>query len=290
MKLLLSMAMGLCLAVSLAFATPVVAAPGDDGNKAPNKERMHRPGKHHKPGDRDKADMRRHERQKDGHFDRDDRGRRHDGKDDDRHDRSKHKDKKHKKHKGDKPGKHGDRGKHLGHDKGPKGPMSDAGSDRDVWLQRAQSSELLSGKASWYGPDFQGGPTASGVNYDMFTFTAAHRTLPMGTIVKVTDERNGKNVLVCVTDRGPFVRGRVIDLSVAAARQLGMYNRGVANVNLEVVSDEKGVPLKDDQAWFIRYKAASGQEKVGPFRAFADAAAMHEALRQAHPEAEVIVE
>lgn len=289
MKLLLSMAMGLCLAVSLAFAAPVVAAPGNDGNNAPQKERMHRPGKH-KPEKRDKADMRRHERHKDGQFDRDDRGRRHDGKDDDRHDRSKHKDKKHKKHKGDKPGKHGDRGKHLGHDKGPKGPMSDAGSDRDVWLQRARSSELLSGKASWYGSDFQGGPTASGVNYDMFTFTAAHRTLPMGTIVKVTDEHNGKNVLVCVTDRGPFVRGRVIDLSVAAARQLDMYNRGVANVNLEVVSDEKGVPLKDNQAWFIRYKAASGQEKVGPFRAFADAAAMHEALRQAHPEAEVIVE
>ena len=272
MKLLFTTAMGLCLAVSLAFAAPVVAAPGNDDTNAPRKERMHRTGDH-KPGDRDKADMRKHERRKDGKAARDARDRRHDDK-------------------GDKPGKHDNRGKHLGKDhkdKDPKGSMSDA-SNRDLWLQRAQSSELLSGKASWYGPDFQGGPTASGVKYDMYTFTAAHRTLPMGTIVKVTDEKNGKNVLVCVTDRGPFVRGRVIDLSAAAARQLDMYHRGVANVNLEVVSDEKGVPLKDGQAWFIRYKAASGQEKVGPFNAFADAAAMHEALRQAHPEAEVIVE
>ena len=274
MKLLLTTAMGLCLAVSLAFAAPVKAASGHHDGKVPHKERIHRVGDH-KPGDHNKTDMRKHERRKHDRFDREYRH----GDKGDRHD---YRDKKHKKHKGD---KHFDR-----HRRDHKDHRFGTQNDRDVWLQRAQSSELLSGKASWYGPDFQGGPTASGVKYDMYTFTAAHRTLPMGTIVKVTDEHNGKNVLVCVTDRGPFVRGRVIDLSVAAANQLDMYKRGVANVNLEVVSDEKGVPLKDGQAWFIRYKAASGQEKVGPFRAFADAAAMHEALRQAHPEAEVIVE
>ena len=162
--------------------------------------------------------------------------------------------------------------------------------DRDLWLQRAQQGDLLSGKASWYGPDFHNKATASGLSYDMYTFTAAHRTLPMGTVVKVTDQDNGKSVMVCVTDRGPFVRGRIIDLSYAAAQQINLGTRGVGRVNLEVVSDETGTPLKADQAYFIRYGTHGGASKVGPFRAFADAAAMHEALRQAHPEAEVVLD
>ena len=161
---------------------------------------------------------------------------------------------------------------------------------RDIWLKRAQESEIMAGKASWYGRDFHGGPTASGDNYDMYTFTAAHRTLPMGTVVRVTDQDNGKSVMVCVTDRGPFVRGRVIDLSFAAAQQIEIGNRGVSRVELEVVSDESGTPLKPDEAFFVRYNAAQSDEKVGPFRAFADAAAMHEALRQVHPEARVVID
>lgn len=162
--------------------------------------------------------------------------------------------------------------------------------DRDVWLKRARDSEVLTGKASWYGKDFHNKATASGLNYDMYTFTAAHRTLPMGTVVKVTDQHNGKSVMVCVTDRGPYVNGRIIDLSYAAAKQLDLNKRGVAPVKLEVVSDEKGSPLKSGHAYFIRYGAKSGKSKVGPFHVFADAAAMHEALRQAHPEAELILE
>ena len=161
---------------------------------------------------------------------------------------------------------------------------------RDIWLKRAQESEIMTGKASWYGRDFHGGPTASGDNYDMYTFTAAHRTLPMGTVVRVTDQDNGKSVMVCVTDRGPFVRGRVIDLSFAAAQQIEIGNRGVSRVELEVVSDESGTPLKPDEAFFVRYNAAQSDEKIGPYRAFADAAAMHEALRQVHPEAQVVID
>ena len=161
---------------------------------------------------------------------------------------------------------------------------------RDIWLKRAQESEIMAGKASWYGRNFHGGPTASGDNYDMYTFTAAHRTLPMGTVVRVTDQNNGKSVMVCVTDRGPFVRGRVIDLSFAAAQQIEIENRGVSRVELEVISDESGTPLKPDEAFFVRYNAAQSDEKVGPFRAFADAAAMHEALRQVHPEARVVID
>ncbi|QCC84634.1 septal ring lytic transglycosylase RlpA family protein [Desulfovibrio desulfuricans] len=166
----------------------------------------------------------------------------------------------------------------------------DSTDSRDIWMKRAQESEIMSGKASWYGRDFHGGSTASGLDYDMYTFTAAHRTLPMGTVVRVTDQQNGKSVMVCVTDRGPFVRGRIIDLSFAAAQQIDIDDRGISRVQLEVVSDESGTPLKPDEAFFVRYNAAQGDERIGPFRAFADAAAMHEALRQVHPEAEVVMD
>lgn len=96
--------------------------------------------------------------------------------------------------------------------------------------------------------------------------------------------------MVCVTDRGPFIKGRIIDVSYAAAKQIGLNKRGVGKVELEVVSDEHGAPLKKDQAFFVKYASGAGKNKVGPFHAFADAAAMHEALAQAHPEAEVIME
>lgn len=163
-------------------------------------------------------------------------------------------------------------------------------AERDIWLKRARESEVLTGKASWYGKDFHNKATASGIKYDMHTFTAAHRTLPMGTVVKVTDQHTGKSVMVCVTDRGPYARGRIIDLSYAAAKQLDMFKRGVAPVKLEVVSDEKGAPLKGGHAYFVSYGSQNGKSKVGPFHAFSDAAAMHEALRQAHPEAVLVLE
>lgn len=163
-------------------------------------------------------------------------------------------------------------------------------SDRALWQKRARESSALTGKASWYGKDFHNKLTASGLEYDMYTFTAAHRTLPLGTVVKVTDANNGKSVMVCVTDRGPFIKGRIIDLSLAAARRIGIEDKGVGSVNLEVVSDETGAPLKADQAYFVRYAAGTGKKKIGPFGGFADAEAMREALGKAHPEAEVIIE
>ncbi|MBO6171358.1 MAG: septal ring lytic transglycosylase RlpA family protein [Desulfovibrio sp.] len=192
----------------------------------------------------------------------------------------------HKRHKADRDTKKSRKSKKSGQNRAQ---TRQSVENRDLWLQRAQESELMTGKASWYGSDAHGGATASGVNYDMYTFTAAHRTLPMGTVVRVTDQQNGKSVMVCVTDRGPFVRGRIIDLSYAAAQKIAIDDRGVGTVALEVVSDESGTPLKADEAFYVRYKAAIGDERVGPFRAFADAAAMHEALRQAHPEAEVVL-
>ncbi len=91
------------------------------------------------------------------------------------------------------------------------------------------------GLASWYGKKFQGKKTASGEKFNMRKLTAAHRTLPFGTRVKVTRIENGKSVVVKINDRGPFVEGRIIDLSKAAAKKLDMINTGVARVRIKVV-------------------------------------------------------
>jgi len=92
------------------------------------------------------------------------------------------------------------------------------------------------GKASWYGAQFQGRSTASGERFDMDLPSAAHRTLPFGTIVRVHNLDNDRHIEVRVNDRGPFVRGRIIDLSRAAAEQLDMIRAGVADVRLSVVA------------------------------------------------------
>jgi len=90
------------------------------------------------------------------------------------------------------------------------------------------------GDASWYGKQFHGKETASGENFDMFELTAAHRQLPLGTYVKVTNLRNGKWVVVRVNDRGPYVGNRIMDLSYSAARMLNFYG-GIEKVRLDVV-------------------------------------------------------
>lgn len=93
----------------------------------------------------------------------------------------------------------------------------------------------LSGAASWYGGKFHGRTTANGERYDMHKLTAAHKTLPFGTKVKITNERNGASVVVRINDRGPFAGRRIIDLSRAAADKIGMLRSGVAPVKVEVV-------------------------------------------------------
>jgi len=92
------------------------------------------------------------------------------------------------------------------------------------------------GMASWYGPSFHGKPSASGEPYDMWALTAAHRTLPFGTWVQVTNVETGKKVTVRINDRGPFIKGRIIDLSYGAARELAMIGEGTADVRLTIVS------------------------------------------------------
>ncbi len=91
------------------------------------------------------------------------------------------------------------------------------------------------GMASWYGPGFHGRLTANGERYNQNGLTAAHKTLPFGTQVRVTNLNNGRSVIVRINDRGPFVRGRVIDLSRGAASVIGLVNSGVAPVQLEIL-------------------------------------------------------
>jgi rare lipoprotein A len=95
------------------------------------------------------------------------------------------------------------------------------------------------GLASWYGVPYNGRRAASGEIYDMEQLTAAHRTLPFQTWVEVTDLDNGKKVNVRITDRGPFVNGRIIDLSLAAAREIEMVRPGIARVKLKVIKPPK---------------------------------------------------
>ncbi len=95
---------------------------------------------------------------------------------------------------------------------------------------------LIEGVASWYGPGFHGAQTASGEYFNQNALTAAHRSLPFGTKVRVTNVNNGRSVVVRINDRGPFTGGRVIDLSAAAAQAIGMISSGVAPVQVEVLS------------------------------------------------------
>lgn len=103
--------------------------------------------------------------------------------------------------------------------------------------QATADADLGSGHASYYGNELAGRRTASGEMFDPSAFTAAHRTVAFGTRVKVTHLGNGREVVVRVNDRGPWGRGRIIDLSYAAAKELGMHRSGTAQVKLTLVRD-----------------------------------------------------
>ena len=104
-----------------------------------------------------------------------------------------------------------------------------------------KSPLVAEGKASYYARKFQGRRTANGEYFSMSHFTAAHRTLPFGTSVRVVNLENGKTVVVRINDRGPYRRGRIIDVSPAAAREIGIVRRGVANVRIEAYNENAAV-------------------------------------------------
>jgi rare lipoprotein A (peptidoglycan hydrolase) len=112
-----------------------------------------------------------------------------------------------------------------------------------TYLQKASSGRANNSKplavwectTSWYGEDFNGQPTANGETYDMYAETAAHPTLPLGSIVRVVNPRNHRSQIVRINDRGPYVEGRELDVSYEVARRLGFDQRGVAKVRLELL-------------------------------------------------------
>ncbi len=142
----------------------------------------------------------------------------------------------------------------------------------ETYYVRESSDDFVQrGVASWYGEKFHGGRTSCGEAYDMYKMTAAHKTLPLPTYLKVTNLDNQRSVIVRVNDRGPFVKNRIIDLSYAAAHKLGMAGKGTANVEIRVVSatktsastatddgDEAPKPSANG-AWFVQVGAFSRQ-------------------------------
>lgn len=132
------------------------------------------------------------------------------------------------------------------------------------------------GIASWYGPKFHGRRTANGEVYDMEAMTAAHKTLPFGTVVEVYNRDNGRSVEVRINDRGPFIRGRVIDLSRAAAREIGLIGPGTARVEVVVVT-APGVPQGEGYT-----------VQVGAFKDEARAQALTRELRGQFPDVRLL--
>ena len=108
--------------------------------------------------------------------------------------------------------------------------------DRLIKKTERYIGTIQMGRASWYGPGFHGRKTASGERFNQYAMTAAHRTLPMGCLVEVTNKATGKTVVVKINDRGPFHGNRVLDLSKGAAQQIGLVKSGVGQIELKVLS------------------------------------------------------
>ena len=139
------------------------------------------------------------------------------------------------------------------------------------------------GLASWYGPPYAGRKGADGTVYDQNAMTAAHLTLPMGTMVRVTNLTTNQSVVVKITDRGPFVRGRIIDLSLAAAKATGVYRAGVAKVKVEAFA----APMRAN-ADLNSYPGGRWCVQIGAFSRESDAVKLKQDLLRRYTTAKVI--
>lgn len=170
--------------------------------------------------------------------------------------------------------------------------ISKSSGKKSYRISLSHAGDPLVGKASWYGRDFHGSKTASGVPYDKWSYTAAHRTLPIGTVVEVMTDNTGQRVLVCINNRGPFIAGRVIDLSRAAAQDIGLDRKGIMSVRLTVVSDAEGRVTDKSRAFYVRLAESAGRSphRLGPFTQYADASVLRDVLLPKHPDVRVTLE
>ena len=149
------------------------------------------------------------------------------------------------------------------------------------------------GKASWYGKEFHGRPTSSGEIYNMYGRTAAHKLLPLDTVVKVTNLSNRKTIILPVNDRGPFVKGRIIDLSYGAARDLDIIGPGVVDVKVEALAREVGnVKDRDGFTPLIEvqdFRRGEFTIQVGAFESQQNALKLAERLRGSLDEVRITV-
>lgn len=164
----------------------------------------------------------------------------------------------------------------------PRGYYTKQGTQRAYqidgrWYQPVDSSNGYEeeGIASWYGRDFHGKKTSNGETYDMYAMTAAHKTLPIGTYVKVKRLDNGKEIIVRINDRGPFVKGRIIDLSYKAASEIGIADSGTAKVEIAALGDTVG-----DKLVTRDYQKGSFLVQVGAFTVKSNAARLRDSLLQ----------
>jgi len=131
-----------------------------------------------------------------------------------------------------------------------KEPNADADLAEPTIPADAKSLATETGRASWYGPPYHNRRGSNGEVYNMHAMTAAHRTYPLGSIVRVTNMKTGHSALVRITDRGPFIPGRVLDLSLAAAQKLDVYQPGVAEVKVELM--QASAPLDSGGKWAVQ--------------------------------------
>lgn len=158
--------------------------------------------------------------------------------------------------------------------------LSSCGGRRAYRMHRIPPSGKEVMVASWYGEKFHGRPTASGEIFNMFDYTAAHKSLPFGTRLRITYPETGRSVVVKINDRGPFVRGRDIDLSYAAARRIGLVKDGTGNVFVEYIGRD------DSYVRPVRYDSERGPltVQVASFRDLSNAFRLKQILEHTYDE------
>lgn len=140
-------------------------------------------------------------------------------------------------------------------------PVPGLGTNRPAAPEPEYDGPVIStevGLASWYGPPYHNRNAANGLPYDQNAMTAAHRTLPMGTVIRVTNLQTNQSAIVKITDRGPFVQGRVLDLSLAAAKATGLYRLGVAKVKIDVLQQTANASLPGK--WCVQVGAFTSEQ------------------------------